>query len=154
VAPGDLITFDLDRATLARSGRRKGREKRFLWPPGAFRRVPPAPTGACPRTLVLRRMQDRWELAGPGRAARPGRSGGTAPGAHRSGHRRDLLVPRRQRRRPVRGGADAAEGFRMLAARRAGSLDLEPRRGRADPGPHRCAAHLRPRRRRRRLAEI
>jgi hypothetical protein len=32
VAPGELIAFDLDRATLARSGRRDGREIRFLCP--------------------------------------------------------------------------------------------------------------------------
>jgi len=32
VAPGELTAFDLDRATLARSGRREGREIRFLCP--------------------------------------------------------------------------------------------------------------------------
>ena len=32
VAPNELIIFDLDRATLARRGRREGREVRFLCP--------------------------------------------------------------------------------------------------------------------------
>ena len=32
MAPGELLLFDLDRATLARSGRREGREIRFLCP--------------------------------------------------------------------------------------------------------------------------
>ncbi len=84
---------------------------------------------------IMRRVQDRRELAGPGRAARPGRSRRAAPGRHRSRHRRDLLVPGRRRRRPVRGGAQVAEGFRMPAAGRARSLDLEPARGRAGPIP-------------------
>jgi hypothetical protein len=83
--------------------------------------------------LVLRRLQDRRELAGPGGAAWLDRSGRAAPGKRRSRHRRDLLVPQRRRRRPVRGGAQAAEGFRMPAPGRAWSLDLEPARRRADP---------------------